>query len=208
MNPSLTVHSFPQDSIAYVAPTWDELHALAFEMARQIRAADVSFDRVVTLAKGGWPMSRSLADFLEISEVQSLGISFYKGVDERQAKPTMYQKLPVSIEGEHILLFDDVADTGESLLFALDYLKQKGAASVTTATIFYKERSRIVPDFFSALAAEWIIFPYELVETLKDVGTRWLADGVDAEEVISRFVTLQFEEAQIRYFMETTLLVE
>lgn len=208
MKALLTVHTFPNDSISYVAPTWDELHALAFDMARNIREAPVSFDRVVTLAKGGWPMSRSLADFLEISEVQSLGLSFYKGVDERKAKPTMYQELPVSIQGEHILLFDDVADTGESLQFSLDYLKQKGAASVTTATIFYKERSQVVPDFFAALAAEWIIFPYELVETLKDVGTRWLAEGVDAEEVNSRFVTLQFNEAQVRYFMETTLLVE
>lgn len=208
MNAPLTIHTFSQDTISYVAPTWDQLHGLAFDVACQIRAEEVTFDRVITLAKGGWPMSRSVADFLEISEVQSLGISFYKGIDERKAKPTMYQELPVSIEGEHVLLFDDVADTGESLQFSLDYLKQKGAASVTTATIFYKKRSQVVPDYFASLAAEWIIFPYELVETLKDVGTRWLADGVEAEEVISRFVTLQFNEAQVRYFMETTLLVE
>ena len=68
MHPSLTLHTFENDSISYVAPTWEELHALAFEMAQQIRASDHSFDRVVTLAKGGWPMSRSLADFLEVSE--------------------------------------------------------------------------------------------------------------------------------------------
>lgn len=208
MHPSLTLHTFENDSISYVAPTWEELHALAFEMAQQIRASDHSFDRVVTLAKGGWPMSRSLADFLEVSEVQSLGLSFYKGVNERKAKPTVYQDLPVNIMGEHILLFDDVADTGESLLFATEYLKERGAASVTTATVFYKERSQIVPDFFSAQVAEWIIFPYELVESLKDIGTRWLTDSISPDEVISRFITLQFLENQVRYFVETALLVE
>ncbi|NCN07029.1 MAG: phosphoribosyltransferase [Candidatus Pacebacteria bacterium] len=208
MHPSLTLHTFENDSISYVAPTWEELHALAFEMAQQIRASDHSFDRVVTLAKGGWPMSRSLADFLEVSEVQSLGLSFYKGVNERKAKPTVYQDLPVNIMGEHILLFDDVADTGESLLFATEYLKERGAASVTTATVFYKERSQIVPDFFSAQVAEWIIFPYELVESLKDIGTRWLTDSISPDEVISRFITLQFPENQVRYFVETALLVE
>ena len=208
MHPSLTLHTFENDSISYVAPTWEELHALAFEMAQQIRASDHSFDRVVTLAKGGWPMSGSLADFLEVSEVQSLGLSFYKGVNERKAKPTVYQDLPVNIMGEHILLFDDVADTGESLLFATEYLKERGAASVTTATVFYKERSQIVPDFFSAQVAEWIIFPYELVESLKDIGTRWLTDSISPDEVISRFITLQFPENQVRYFVETALLVE
>ena len=137
-----------------------------------------------------------------------MGLSFYKGVNERKAKPTVYQDLPVNIMGEHILLFDDVADTGESLLFATEYLKERGAASVTTATVFYKERSQIVPDFFSAQVAEWIIFPYELVESLKDIGTRWLTDSISPDEVISRFITLQFPENQVRYFVETALLVE
>lgn len=208
MFPTLKTHTFSNDPISFIAPTWDELHALAFSMAQEIRASEHSFDRVVTLAKGGWPMSRSLADFLEVSEVQSLGLSFYKGVNDRKAKPTVYQDLPISIENEHILLFDDVADTGESLLFAIDHLKQKGAQSITTATVFYKERSQIQPDFFSAQVGEWIIFPYELVETLKDVGTRWLAEGVSPQELTERFVSLHFPEDQVSYFIESILLVE
>jgi hypothetical protein len=205
---TLKIHTFSDDPISFIAPTWDQLHALAFEMACEIRDSHHDFDRVVTLAKGGWPMSRSLADFLEVSEVQSLGLSFYKGVDDRKAKPTVYQDLPISIENEHILLFDDVADTGESLLFAIDHLKQKGAQSITTATVFYKERSRIQPDFFSAQVGEWIVFPYELVETLKDVGTRWLAEGVSPQELAKRFESLHFPPDQVAYFIDSILLVE
>lgn len=206
--PKLHTHSFTNDPISFIAPTWDELHALAFVMATHIRASEQNFDRVVTLAKGGWPMSRSLADFLEVAEVQSLGLSFYTGIDQRAAKPTVYQDLPVSIQGEDILLFDDVSDTGESLLFAVEYLTRKGAKSVTTATIFYKERSRITPHFYALQVAEWIVFPYELVETLKDVGTRWLAEGVATNEVVSRFVSLNFPEEQVMYFLENTLLAK
>ncbi len=202
------IHQFPQDEVAFIAPSWDELHALTFGIAQKIREHHYDFDRVVTLAKGGWPMSRSLADFLEISQVQSLGISFYKGIDEREAKPMVYQELPVDITGERVLLFDDVADTGESLAFVLQYLKEKGATSITTATVFYKERSQVTPDFFAAQVAEWIVFPYELVETLQLVGNRWLSEGISPEEVVQRFIKLQFAESQVRYFMQSVLLAE
>jgi len=198
--------TFPGEDTAFVAPGWQALHALAFNISVQIKAGNHHFDRVVTLAKGGWPMSRSLADFLEMSEVQSLGIKFYKGIDQREAKPIVYQDLPIDISGESILLFDDVADTGESLRFATEYLENHGAASVTTATIYYKKRSSVTPDYFSAQVAEWIIFPYELVETLRILGTRWLAEGLSLEEVIARFIALNFEASQVEHYVSTLLL--
>lgn len=203
---SLLVHTFPGDPIPFVAPGWEQLHQHTFQLAQHLRTSGAAFDRVITLAKGGWPMSRSLADFLEVSEVQSLGISFYKGIDQRAAAPIVYQDLPVQITGERILLFDDVADTGESLAFSSNYLKERGAAHITTATVYYKERSQIVPNHFALQVAEWIIFPYELVETLQLVGTRWLAEGVDSEEVVARFVSFNFPEHQVRYFLENALL--
>lgn len=198
--------TFPNESLSFVSPGWEDLQQLAFKMSKDIRQSELQFDRVVTLAKGGWPMSRSLADFLEISEVQSLGIKFYKGIDERMAKPVVYQDLPVNISGESILLFDDVADTGESLAFAMNYLTQRGAAFITTACVYYKERSRVKPDFYAQQVEGWIVFPYELLETLRVLGTRWLSEGVDPEEVVARFVQFKFPEQQTRFFIENVLL--
>ncbi len=199
---------FPGEDISFLAPGWRALHALAFKISTQIQAGEHDFDRVITLAKGGWPMSRSVADFLEVGEVQSLGIKFYTGIDEREPKPIVYQDLPIDISGEKVLLFDDVADTGESLDFATKYLKRRGAKSVTTATIYYKERSKVTPDYFAAQVAEWIVFPYELVETLRIVGTRWLVEGVDPAEVVERFVSMRFEKDQVEHYVNTVLLSE
>lgn len=198
--------TFSNESLSFVSPGWEALQELAFNMAKDIRNSELQFDRVVTLAKGGWPMSRSLADFLEISEVQSLGLKFYKGIDERMAKPVIYQDLPVNVSGESILLFDDVADTGESLAFAMEYLTRRGAAQITTACIYYKERSRVKPDFYAQQVEGWIVFPYELLETLRVLGTKWLSEGVDPEEVVARFVQFRFPEKQIRYLLEEVLL--
>lgn len=201
-----SILSFPNESITFIAPGWNLLHEHVFTLAKAMRTTQAKFDRVVTLAKGGWPMSRSLADFLEVNEVQSLGLRFYTGIDERLSRPVVYQELPVDIAGEHILLFDDIADTGESLSFSVDYLTERGAASITTACVYYKERSRIRPDYFAATVREWVVFPYELVETLRILGTRWLSEGVSPEAVSERFAAFQFDPAQISYFLEELLL--
>ncbi len=198
--------TFPQEQLTFIAPGWQKLQDLTFKMAKEVRDSELQFDRVVTLAKGGWPMSRTLADFLEISEVQSMGLKFYKGIDSRMAKPVIYQDLPVDVSGESILLFDDVADTGESLAFAIDYLLERGAALITTACIYYKKRSRVKPSFFATQVDGWIVFPYELLETLRILATGWLAEGVTPEEVVQRFIQLNFPEPQIRYFLEEVIL--
>src|SRR3989304_2871840 len=105
--------SFPGETTQYIIPTWDDMNNLAFIIAVAMLQAGKKFDRIVTLAKGGWPMTRTLVDFLSLSQVASLGIKFYSGVNQRFKQPEIYQDFPVSLKGERVLLFDDVADTGQ-----------------------------------------------------------------------------------------------
>lgn len=199
--PSLTIKQFPGDSTKYLAPSWNDLTQLLFVIATQILAKQLQFDRIITLTKGGWPMSRTLVDFLAIESVATIGIKFYTGIDERIEKPIIYQDLPISVAGERVLLFDDVADTGKSLRFAAEYLQTKQVASLTTATVFYKPHSVIKPDFYAAESSEWIVFPYELVETLQILSKRWRQSGVRDDEVIQRFVALGFLSEHVEAFL-------
>jgi hypoxanthine phosphoribosyltransferase len=184
--------SFPNDKAVYITPTWNDLEQLAFEVAEQIRSRNIKFDRIVTLAKGGWPMTRSLVDFLMVPEVASIGVKFYKGINQRLNMPEIYQDLPISVRGEKVLLFDDVADTGESLEFTKKYLLEHGVAEVTTATLFYKPHSQFKPDFYGSQITAWIIFPYDAVEMIKVLGGIWLKQGIDEAEIKNRFLQLGF----------------
>ncbi len=194
--------SFPNDSINYLAPSWDENERLAFVIAQQMKKNNLKVDRIVTLAKGGWPMTRSLVDFLEIDKVASIGVKFYAGIDKRLETPKIYQDTPVSVSGEHVLLFDDVADTGESLVFTKKYLQQKGVASVTSATLYYKPHSCLKPDYYGAETSAWIIFPYETVDAIARLGNRWLKQGCDLTDIKKRFTQLKFKPNQIDYYCE------
>lgn len=193
-----------------MTPTWNNLNQLAFLIAKDIfHANDTSkkIDRIVTLAKGGWPMTRSLVDFLQVGKVASLGVSFYKGINERFKKPHIYQDLPVSVVGETVLLFDDVADTGESLKFVKKHLEKLGVKEVITATLFYKPHSTVKPDFYGTETTAWIIFPYDAVEAIYMFKDKWAEQGLSVTEIKKRFVQLGAQEEWLELYIDQSPLV-
>jgi len=191
---------FTQDKARYIVPTWQDLDQLTFEVSQSVLEAEEDFDLIVALAKGAWPMSRTLVDYLAIKDLVSLGVKFYSGINKRLEKPEVYQDLPVSVEGKKILLFDDVADSGESLLFASEYLMEQGAKEVKTATLFFKERSAIRPDYFGATTDAWIIFPFEVREMMALLAENWREQGIGEEEIQDRFSQLNFNKEISNYF--------
>ncbi len=71
---------FPEkkyDKISYIAPSWEEMGALCFNLAKQILDRGKKYDRVVALAKGGWTWARTLVDYLQIEDIASMQIKFY-----------------------------------------------------------------------------------------------------------------------------------
>lgn len=54
---------------------------------------------------------------------------------------------------ENTLIVDDIADTGITL--------RKCGNLYTTATLFYKPRSKVKPDFYVEETTKWIVFPWE-----------------------------------------------
>lgn len=194
----LTQLKFENDPVTYISPSWDEMNLLTFQVSEQLKKDSSTFDRIVTLAKGGWPMTRSLIDFSQIPEIASIGIKFYSGINQRYDKPVIYQDIPVSVKDETILLFDDVADTGESLIFTKKLLEERGAKEVKTATIFYKPHSKLKPDFFAKETSAWIVFPFEPFEMIELIGSKWLKQGISFQEITKRFTEFSFPKEIIK----------
>jgi hypoxanthine phosphoribosyltransferase len=193
-----TTH-FSNDPIQYIAPTWDDMDQIAFSISKQIIEDDLKFDRIVTLAKGGWPMARPIVDYVQAKDVASIGVKLYKGINDREAAPEIYQDIPIDVSGETILLFDDVADTGVSLKYVKEYLEGRGVKKIHTATLFYKPHSTIKPDYYGEETLAWIIFPYELRETMNILVDKWESEGLDETKVVERFVSLGFKQEKVKY---------
>lgn len=196
------VIKFPGEKTTYIAPTWDELNQLAFIISKKIIKDKKQFDRIVTLAKGGWPMTRSMVDFLEVDKVASIGVKFYgRGIYKKLDRPRIYQDLPESIKGERILLFDDVADSGGSLEFVHQYLSGQKPRSITTATLLYKPWSTFLPDYYGAATDAWIHFPYDAVQDgVNLLAKKWQKGGLPQKEIEWRLVKLGIKPDWTKFY--------
>ncbi len=193
---------FKDDDISFLPILWDELDQLVFKLSKEIKSEkiDVGIDRIVTLAKGGWPMTYSLVNYLSINKVASIGVKFYTGIGKHLKHPKIYQNIPVSIYNEKVLLFDDVSDTGSSLRYVKDHLLNIGAKKVYTATIFYKPHSTFKPDFYGLETSSWIIFPYDGPAMIKMLKEKWEKNDLPKNKIIERLQKLKIKKDVIDFY--------
>jgi Predicted phosphoribosyltransferases len=148
---------------------WRELYEKALTLAMVIRDKGYKPDIIVAVARGGWVLGRILSDALGVRETASMTIQYYRGIYDRGETPYILQTAADTVSGKSVLLVDDVADTGETLNLAMQELKKASASCVKTATIFVKEWTRSFPDYYLEVVREWVVFPYEYIEVLKEL---------------------------------------
>jgi uncharacterized protein len=193
---------FKNDDISYIAPSWSKMGRLVFLLGKKILQKNSKYERLIALAKGGWTWSRTLADYLNLKKIGSIQVSLYTDIFETKPSPIITQSLPVSVASENLLLFDDVADSGETLKATKNYLKLCGAKSITTASLYYKTWAKIMPDFYAAKTKAWIIFPHEIRESINLIGKKWQKKGIKIKEVKKRFLKIGLPEDQVDYFLK------
>jgi hypoxanthine phosphoribosyltransferase len=173
----------------YVSPTWDEIYEMLLTLAGRIRESGFKPDLIVGVSRGGWVPGRILSDLLANARTANVKIEFYVGIGKTSGKPVVTQPISEEISRKHVLVVDDVADTGESLFVALDHIRERGAGQIKTVTIYHKPHSKFKPDFFAETTPRWIVFPWERLETtlflLKEAKTRG-QDGYSVRETLSK----------------------
>jgi hypothetical protein len=148
----------------YVAPGWDEIYEMLLELASRIKESGFQPDLIVGVSRGGWVPGRILSDLLANAHTANVKIEFYVGIGKTTRRPIVTQPISEEISHKRVLVVDDVADTGESLLVALEHVRERGAGEVRTVTLYHKPRSKFRPDFFAQTTGHWIIFPWERLE--------------------------------------------
>jgi hypothetical protein len=139
--------------------SWDHYHKLVIELKRKL---DFKPNFVVSIGKGGSIPGVILAESFGVNNL-NIGIKSYNNFN--QSKILVYQDIPSyeALRGGYVLLVDDLADTGETMKFALEKFKLKNVDYVKTATVFKKSGSKITPDYYAeeVSADTWIVQPWE-----------------------------------------------
>lgn len=161
-----------EKKLSFVAPSWDYIENLSFQLYMKIKRSGFRPDVMAGVSRGGLVPARILSDLFLADELKVtlaiMQIGFYSGIDKTNKEPIIYQDLPGHVYGKKILLVDDVADSGVSLDFALQYLRMKKPAEIMVGTLYYKPWSSFKPDFFIEETSSWIVFPHERMEFIAE----------------------------------------
>jgi len=155
--------------IDYEVPTWSQIFDLLFCQTQKIQTQSYRPDVIVSISRGGLISARILTDLLETPELEILQIEFYTGINQTRFKPTIKQPLNHNFAGKKTLIVDDIADSGESLKLAQTHLQELCAKEIKTATLFKKPFSTITPDFYEKQTSHWVVFPWDIKETLRKI---------------------------------------
>jgi len=186
----------PKLKFQYIS--WKELENICFELAKRVMNKD--FDRIVCISRGGAVVARIFSDFLNLS-ISNFVISSYVKVG-KSSHPQVTEKLTIDIKDEKILLIDEIVDTGKTLKKALNYLKKKSPKSIYTVVPFIKPYTIIKPDLWKTETTNWIIFPYEIRETIEDVSKIWKNQRVSKKQMMQKFIRIGLAKKQVEYFFD------
>lgn len=150
--------------------TIDEVYDHLIELATKIKESNAKIDLIVGISRGGLLPARILCDLLSISEIKIVYATLYSGIGERMAEPIVESRVDeADVKGKSVLLVDDVADTGKTLLAVERHLIEKGASRVYKAVLYRKPWCKASVDFYVRETSAWVIFPWAYLEYAYDL---------------------------------------
>lgn len=154
-------------AIEYLPVSWEEYHTLTRTLASKLLTKRVHIDEIVAISRGGLTLGHLLTDLLRVP-ISTFTIQSYTDI-QTQGEVKITKPLATPIHDKHVLLVDDVSDSGKTLVRAREYLKTQQPKKVTTLTMFYKPQSVYKPDYFAKETSAWILFPYEPTEMVANI---------------------------------------
>jgi len=127
--------------------TRDEIEAAVRKLAAEIsRDYRDKHPILIAVLKGSFMFLADLIRLLDFPlEVEFIRLSSYGRGRETSGKIKLVQGVQSKIKGRHVLVVDDIIDTGLTTAFVLDYLKQKKPASLKLCTLTDKPARRKIP---------------------------------------------------------------
>jgi hypoxanthine phosphoribosyltransferase len=151
--------------------SWSDYHQKIEQLAVQIYQSGWEFNQIVCLARGGLRIGDILSRIYQ-QPLAILATSSYSGAGKQERTSlTVSRHLTMTTAslGSHILLVDDLVDSGITFQETIPWLKQNtdfAIAEIRTAVLWYKACSVVKPDYYIDYLADnpWIHQPFEHYE--------------------------------------------
>lgn len=186
--------------VEYEAPSWNQIYLMLLNVADKIRNSSFKPDMIIGVSRGGWPPARVLSDLLSNPNLASVTTELYVGVAETRDEAALTQPMSAYVTGKKALIVDEVVDTGKSLKLVREHIIERGATAVRIATLYHKPWSMVKPDYSEKKTSCWIVFPWEIKETIRNIIRKYGADSLHFEKEKAKLVEAGIPEVLINRF--------
>lgn len=101
---------------------------------------------MITILKGGFVFFADLIRAIKIPvKIDFIRAKSYLVGTESSGDVTLTDDLSIGVENQHVIIVEDIIDTGRTLLKLKNYLLGKGAASVKIIAMLDKPARRVLP---------------------------------------------------------------
>ena len=127
--------------------TADEIKTVLSELAATIKQDYQDKQPVlISVLKGSFVFLADLVRQLNMPlQVEFVKLSSYHGKKESSGKVIIVQGLKTPIKGRHVLIVEDIVDTGLTISALITYLQKKKPASIKVCSLTDKPSRRQVP---------------------------------------------------------------
>ena len=191
--------------LEFEVPKWNQIYEMLLNLAEKIRKNNFKPDIIVGVSRGGWPPARVMSDLLNNPNLANVRTEFYLGVAETKGEPTLTQPVSMKVAGKKVLVVDEVADTGKSLKLVKEHIIEKGATEVKIATVYYKPWSIVKPDYYERETSCWIVFPWEIKETVRKLVKKCREKRKSIEEETAKLVKAGISTELVERFLKEIL---
>jgi hypoxanthine phosphoribosyltransferase len=149
--------------------SWEHVEKACKTVCTKILRSKYRPDLCLAISRGGLIPARLISDMLDLTELACIRVEYYSGIGKTLSEPRIVNPLDVDARNKRVLVVDDVADRGDTLLLVRRNLEESGASETRLATLHYKPWSKIEPDYYARELKSWIVYPWEVHETAKKI---------------------------------------
>lgn len=138
--------AYPEDDLERILISKEEIEERVQKLAQQISQdyADIECLNLIGILKGAFIFLADLARHLTIPHrVDFMALSSYGGSTESTGEVRILMDLRRPIEGEHVMIIEDIVDTGSTLHYLHRLLRGRQPASLKTCVLLRKYRNAV-----------------------------------------------------------------
>lgn len=136
-----------EQDILEVLLTSEEIHLRCQELGKQI-AQDYQGKKplLVGVLKGAVPFLSDLMQAIDLDlEIDFMDVSSYGDATVSSGEVKIVKDLDTNVQGRHILIVEDILDSGQTLAYLRDLFNYRQAESVKIAALLDKREGRLMP---------------------------------------------------------------